>query len=318
VSDVQAASAETGDMKIVVTGGTGFLGQPLCRTLADDEHDVTVFTRGQPTGSSVRKDGLTLFGWSPDRDGGDWQKQIDGADAVINLAGEPIAARRWTEAHKARIRSSRMVVTQNIVRAIAAAAKPPAVLISGSAVGYYGARGDERITEDAPAGTDFLASVCQEWEDAARSAEQPGTRVALVRTGLVLERDGGALERMLPPFRFFGGGPLGSGRQYWPWIHRADWIGIVRWLLVAAHATGPFNATGPNPVTNREFSAALGRALKRPSWLPAPPFALRIALGEMADALLLSGQRAVPERPLRMGYRFQFERVDDALRSILT
>jgi uncharacterized protein (TIGR01777 family) len=304
-------------MKIIVTGGTGFLGRPLCRALVDDRHDVTVLTRRRPADSAAREDGVTWLGWAPGRAGGTWPQQIDGADAVVNLAGEPIAARRWTKAQKARIRSSRIAVTENVARAIAGAARPPAVLISGSAVGYYGARGDEPIAEDAPPGADFLAAVCREWEEAARAAERPATRVALVRTGLVLEADGGALERMLLPFRLFGGGPLGSGRQYWPWIHRADWIGMVRWLLATPAAAGPFNATAPNPVTNREFSAALGRAMKRPSWLPAPPVALRIALGEMADALLLSGQRAVPERALQMGYRFQFEKVDDALHAIL-
>lgn len=303
-------------MKIVVTGGTGFLGRPLCRTLAADGHDVVVLTRSQAEDSSARKDGLTWFGWVPERDGGAWRKLVDGADAVVNLAGEPIAAHRWTEAHKARIRTSRIVTTQHVVRAITAARKSPSVLISGSAVGYYGPRGDEWVTETSPPGDDFLARVCREWEDEARHAERSGTRVALVRTGLALERDGGALERMLLPFRLFGGGPLGSGRQFWPWIHRTDWIGLVRWLLATPTASGPFNATGPNPVTNREFSAALGRALGRPSWLPAPAFALRLALGEMADALLLNGQRAVPERALQMGYRFQFERVDEALRAI--
>ena len=304
-------------MKIVVTGGTGFLGAALCRALVGDGHQVTVLTRREPEDHATAKDGLTWFGWAPEHDRGAWPKQIDGADAVVNLAGESIAARRWTDTQKARIRSSRIAVTQSVARAIGSAAQRPAVFISGSAVGYYGPRGDEPITEGTPAGDDFLAAVCRDWEDAARRAETFGTRVALVRTGLVLERDGGALERMLLPFKLFGGGPLGSGRQYWPWIHRTDWIGLVRWLLATPAGSGAFNATAPNPVTNREFSAALGRALNRPSWLPAPAFALRLAMGEMADALLLGGQRAVPERAQQQGYRFQFEHVDHALQTIL-
>ena len=175
--------------------------------------------------------------------------------------------------------------------------------------------GDEIVTEDHPAGSDFLAQVCTEWEAEARRAATPRTRVALIRTGLVLDKHEGALPRMLLPFRFGAGGPLGSGRQYWPWIHRNDWVDLVRFVINTASASGPINATAPAPVTNAEFTKALGRALHRPAFMPAPAFALRLALGEMADALLLSGQRAIPARAEKLGYAFAFRQVDDALRA---
>ena len=235
--------------------------------------------------------------------------------AVVNLAGEPIAARRWSDGHKARILDSRLQVTRTIVNAIRDAASPPAVFISGSAVGYYGPLRDEIVTEDAPPGSDFLASVCAQWEaEAMRAAGR--ARVVCVRTGLALERDGGALPQMLPPFKFGVGGPVGSGRQYWPWIHRDDWIALVRWAIDTPSVTGPVNATAPSPITNAEFARALGRALHRPAFMPAPAFALRLLLGEMADALLLSGQRAVPAKAQRLGFTFRYSQLDDALRAI--
>jgi uncharacterized protein (TIGR01777 family) len=186
------------------------------------------------------------------------------------------------------------------------------VFVSGSAVGYYGPRGGEVVTEEAPAGSDFLADVCVRWEEeASRAANR--TRVVFVRTGLVLERDGGALAQMLPPFKLGVGGPLGSGRQFWPWIHRADWVALVRWAIDDASVEGAMNATAPTPETNADFTRALGRALRRPAFLPAPAFALRLMLGEMADALLLSGQRAVPSRAERGGFTFCYPRLGDAL-----
>ena len=196
-----------------------------------------------------------------------WAAELDGASAVVNLAGESIAARRWSAEHKRRILDSRINATHSLVGAIDAAASRPAVFISGSAVGYYGPLGDEIVTETTPAGSDFLARVCAQWEAEANRASSPQTRVVCIRTGLVLERDGGALPQMLPPFKLGAGGPVGSGRQYWPWIHRADWIGLVRWTLQTAAASGPINATAPNPVTNKEFARTLGRALHRPAFM---------------------------------------------------
>jgi uncharacterized protein (TIGR01777 family) len=297
-------------MKIVIAGGSGFLGPPLAGALASEGHEiVNLSRRAAPAGAGTRSRAVA---WTPDGSTGAWAAEIDGAGAVVNLAGESIAGKRWTAAQKRRILESRVQATRSLVTAILAAKLPPAVFVSGSAVGYYGPRGDENIPEDTPAGSDFLADVCVQWEAEAQRAK-PATRLVLMRTGLVLERDGGALPQMLPPFRFGAGGPVGSGRQYWPWIHRADWIALVQWALRTSTVTGPINGSAPNPVTNAEFARALGRAMHRPAFLPAPAFALKLLLGEMADALLLSGQRAVPERAERLGFTFRYRTVDEAL-----
>jgi uncharacterized protein (TIGR01777 family) len=254
--------------------------------------------------------------WTPNGESGPWASAIDGADAVVNLAGESIAAKRWTAAQKQRIRDSRVQATRSLAAAIRGCPNPPSVFVSGSAVGYYGPLADDVATEDTPPGSDFLARVCVAWEDEARRAATPRTRVTCIRTGLVLARDGGALPPMLPPFRFGVGGPVGSGRQYWPWIHRQDWVDVVRWAMRTPDSGAAINATAPNPVTNAEFARALGRAMHRPAFLPAPAFALRLLLGEMADALVLSGQRAVPRRAERGGFTFTYRTVDDALHAI--
>jgi hypothetical protein len=280
-------------MKIVVAGGTGFLGRPLAAALAADGHDVVARGRSGVAASD-----------------------IDGAGVVVNLAGESIAGRRWSASHKQRILDSRVQATRSLVSAIQAAAAPPPVFISGSAVGYYGPLGDAAVTEASPAGSDFLAQVCVQWEREALIAASDRTRVVCIRTGLVLEKDGGALPQMLPPFRFGAGGPVGSGRQCWPWIHRDDWIALVRWAITTPTVNGPINATAPSPVTNAEFARALGRAMHRPAFMPAPAFALRFLLGEMADGLLLSGQRAVPAKAQRLGFQFKYAKLDDALAAI--
>ena len=298
-------------MKIVIAGGTGFLGSPLTGRLTSEGHDVVVLSRRAGSASASR-----AVAWTPDGNAGPWLAELDGATAVVNLAGESIAGRRWSPAHKQEILDSRVRATRSLVAAIGHVSRPPSVFVSGSAVGYYGPCGDEAITEAAPAGRDFLARVCAAWEDEANRAAGPHTRVVCVRTGLVLERDGGALPQMLPPFRFGVGGPVGSGRQYWPWIHRADWIDLVLWSIETRGLTGPLNAVAPNPVTNAEFAAALGRALHRPAFMPAPAFVLRVMLGEMADALLLAGQRAVPEKAGALGFTFKHARLDDALAAI--
>ncbi len=296
-------------MKIVIAGGSGFLGGALRHDLLSAGHTVVTLSRGGADSSSGKE---STIRWSPDGQAGAWADAIDGADAVVNLSGESIAARRWSTAQKERIRDSRIRATRSIVAAIARASDRPKVLISGSASGYYGDRGAEELTESSTPGSDFLADVCVRWEAEARRAEELGVRVVTIRTGIVLDAREGALPQMLPPFRFFAGGPLGSGRQFMPWIHRADWVALVTWTI-ASSVSGPVNATAPEPATNREFSSALGRALGRPSWIPAPGFALRLILGEMADALLLSGQRAIPERATTFGFKFQFERLEDAL-----
>jgi uncharacterized protein (TIGR01777 family) len=302
-------------MHIVIAGGSGFLGTALTRALARDGHTVTILTR-RATAGFPDQPRVSHVSWDPNGRSGPWAGVLNDADAVVNLAGESIAAKRWSAAQKTKIRESRLHATRSLTTAIRAATRAPSALVSGSAVGYYGDRGDETITESSPPGHDFLAAVAQEWEAAAAEAAQV-TRVVLIRTGIVLDRHGGALPKMLPPFQMFVGGPLGSGRQYMPWIHKEDWLRLVTWATTHEGARGPLNATSPSPVTNAEFARALGRALKRPSLLPAPSFALRLALGEMADALLLSGQRALPVRATDLGFSFRYSNIDEALANVL-
>ncbi|HZI79251.1 MAG TPA: TIGR01777 family oxidoreductase [Vicinamibacterales bacterium] len=295
-------------MKVVVTGGTGFLGARLVNVLRDDGHEVAVLTRRAPRATGEVQ-------WSPGPTAGRWATAFEGAGAVVNLAGEPIAEGRWTAARKQSILSSRLEGTRGVVAALRAAGPPGAVLLSGSAVGYYGTHRDEPLDESSLPGSDFLATVCREWEAEALEASAHA-RVVLLRTGFVVARDGGALPRLALPFHFFAGGPLGSGRQVMSWIHRDDWVAMVRWALASTGVRGPLNLTAPAPVTNREMAAAVGRALHRPSFMPAPGFALRLALGEMADALILNGQRVLPKLAVAGGFRFRYSTLDEALAEI--
>lgn len=290
-------------MKVVVTGGTGFLGTPLVVYLRAAGNDVVVLTRRHAAPGQIT--------WSPDGTVGPLAKAIESADAVINLAGESIAGHRWTTAHKARIRDSRILATRSIVAAIHVAARKPATLVNASAVGYYGSRGDATLTEESSPGEDFLAMVCRAWEAEALAASDV-SRVILLRSAPVLERDGGVLPQIARPFRFFVGGPVGSGSQYWAWIHRHDWVAMVSWALETSHVSGPLNLAALAPVTNREFAQALGRVLKRPAFIPAPAFGLRLLLGEMADVLLFS-QRVVPAKADALGFRFQYPALEPAL-----
>jgi len=302
-------------MRVVIAGGSGFLGLPLAQRLSAEGHDVLILTRRSDF--MAGHGGVRAMAWTPHGEAGGWASEIDGAGAVVNLAGESIGAKRWTAGRKQRILESRLLATRSVVAAIRRAAVPPSVLVNGSAVGYYGPHGDEIVTEETRAGADFLAHVCVQWEAEAERASSDRTRVVCMRTGLVLETSGGALPQMLPPFRLGVGGPLGTGHQYWPWIHRDDWMALVRWTIQSPSVSGPVNATAPQPVTNQEFAAALGRAIRRPALLPMPAFALRLILGEMADGLLLSGQRAVPQRAERGGFTFRYAHVDEALQAVL-
>jgi hypothetical protein len=290
-------------MKVIVAGGTGFLGTPLVSQLRASGNEVSVLTRRSAEPGQIT--------WSPDGTLGPWAQAIDGADAVINLAGESIAGHRWTPAQKAQIRDSRIHATRSVVEAINAAARKPAVFLNASAVGYYGSRGDDMLTEESAPGDDFLATVCRDWEAEAFQAPH-ATRLVLLRTGLPLERSGGALPRIALPFRLFAGGSLGSGRQYWSWIHRDDWIAMTSWALRTSSVSGPLNLTAPTPVRNREFAATLGHVLRRPSFVPAPAFALRLLIGDMADALL-TGQRVIPAKAEGLGFHFQYAALEPAL-----
>ncbi len=297
----------------IITGGTGLIGRALAAELVAAGYEVVVLSRnpqrahGLPTGVQVEAwDGRTAQGW-----GG----LADGTYAIVNLAGENLAGGRWTAERRHRIRQSRLDAGQAVVEAVRAAKRKPAVVVQASGIGYYGPHGDEEVTEDFPPGEDFLGRLAVEWEASTAPVEGLGVRRVVIRTGVVLSREGGALPRLALPFRFFLGGPLGNGRQWVPWIHIADEVRAIRFLLENEEARGPYNLAAPNPVTNRELARALRQVLRRPSWLPVPAPALRLALGEMS-AVLLTGQRALPHRLLEADFRFQFPEISTALQNL--
>jgi len=300
--------------RVVITGGSGLIGSALARELGQAGRDVVVLSR-DPERLDVQPIGVRAVRWDG-RTAGGWRELADGAEAIVNLAGENIGAGRWTVERKERIRQSRLAAGAAVLDAIGAARRKPQVLVQASAVGYYGARGDELVTEETPPGNDFLAQTCVAWEASTAPVESLGVRRVVARTGVVLSRAGGALPRMVTPYRFFVGGPLGSGRQWLPWIHLADEVGAIRFLIETAEARGAFNLTAPAPLPNALFGRALGRVLRRPSLLPAPAFALRRLLGEMS-LVVLEGQRAVPERLLALRYPFQYPEAKPALENLL-
>jgi len=300
-------------MRVAVTGATGLIGRRLVARMQGRGDEVTVLSRS-PDRARESLGAVDAQPWDAVA-GPPPAEALAGRDAVVHLAGAPVA-QRWNERSKLAIRESREIGTRNLVAGLRAAEPRPSVLVSGSAVGYYGARGDERVDEAQAPADDFLARVVQAWERAAAAAVKLGVRVVLVRTGIVLDRSGGALKTMLPPFRAGIGGPIAGGAHYMPWIHIDDVVGIVLAALDGADWSGPVNASAPEPVTNREFSRALGRALRRPAVAPIPGFALRLRYGEMAE-IVTTGQRVVPARPLALGYRFAHPDLDDALRSAL-
>ena len=299
-------------MTVVVTGGTGFLGRRLVARLRQAGHEAVVLSRGRAP--ATLPSGTRIVPWQGEDTG--WEGVVEGAHAVVNLAGENVA-QRWTAAARKRIEASRVGSTRRLVGAIAAARRRPSVLVSSSAVGYYGARDDETLTEDSSPGDDFLARTIRAWEEAAMEAEGLGVRVVRIRTGFVLAGDGGALSKMLPAFRAFVGGPVGSGSQWLSWIHWEDLIEIFFFTLFGTGVSGPLNGTAPAPVRNRDFAAALGKALHRPALVPAPSMALKLLFGEMAT-MILTGQRVVPSRALALGFRFRFPEIGDALGDLFT
>jgi uncharacterized protein (TIGR01777 family) len=303
-------------MRIVITGGSGFIGRRLVARLLEQGDQVLVLTRRLEQARRIlgESPNLKLLPYDPYQPQA-WAAALEGYEGIVNLAGEPLASSRWTETKKKEIRRSRVETTQALVQALASLNQKPQVMISSSAVGYYGSHpAGEPLTETDPPAQDFLAEVCQAWEAAARSAEELGIRLAIVRTGIVLGPDGGALGQMLAPFQFFIGGTIGSGKQWLSWIHREDWVSLVCFLL--EQGSGVFNATAPNPVQMEEFCRTLGQVLGRPSWLPVPELALELLLGEAAQ-VVLTGQKVIPQAALQMGFTFQYPQLKEALRQIL-
>ena len=298
-------------MTIVLTGGTGLIGTHLIRDAAERGHELVVLTRDPGRVPA----GVRAVAWQP-LEGAAPAEALSGASAVIHLAGEPIAAGRWTAARRERIEASRWTGTANLVRGLAAAEPRPRVLLAGSAVGYYGDRGDEPLAEDAAPGSGYLAAVAERWEREAAAAEKLGIRVVYLRTGVVLAREGGALPRMARPFRAGAGGRLGHGRQWLPWVHVADVVGLIRLALTDDGLRGPLNLVAPGAATNAELTRALGRALRRPAFMIVPALALKLLFGGMSETLLAS-QRVVPAAAGRAGYQFRFPRLEQALADLL-
>ena len=297
-------------MKILITGGTGFIGKKLCRFLLDKNHKLTVLSRNPNKVPSLCGESVQAITKISQL------SSSDSFDAIINLAGEGIADTRWTETRKQILLDSRINTTKQLVAYIKRANKKPEVLISGSAVGYYGNQGSKKLNEKSTPREEFSHKLCAEWEAAALEAEQLSVRVCIIRTGLVIGNDGGFLQRLLLPFKLGLGGPMGDGKQWMSWIHRTDLIAIIGTLLESKTLQGFFNGTSPEPVTNAEFSQTLGKVLNRPAFLPVPAFVLKILLGEMAE-LLLGGQRVLPVQLEKAGFNFQFKALEQALRDVL-
>ncbi len=301
-------------MKILVTGSTGLVGTALVKALSREGHTMCRLVRPQSVASRGAKEGFHVA-WNPAA--GELGGAGVGADAVVNLAGASIAGGRWTKERKELLRTSRIDTTRALVNALAKMSALPRVLVSASAIGYYGDRGDELLTEESKAGTDFLAELAQEWEAEAGKAEALGIRVAFARFGIIVAKQGGALPKMMLPFKFGAGGKLGSGKQWMSWVTLEDVVGILKFALENSSLRGAVNVVAPQPLQNAEFTKVLAKAMHRPALFPAPAFALRLALGEMADALLLSSQRVAPQKLQQLGYLFLHLDLSAALASIL-
>jgi uncharacterized protein (TIGR01777 family) len=299
-------------MTIVIAGGSGFLGRALSERLRRAGHEIIVLTRraaGMPAIEGVR------YGeWDPDGSIGEWARLLDGVGAIVNLSGASIGDRRWSDERKEALRLSRTLSTRSLATAVRIANVKPTVFVQASGVGFYGADLSSReVDESFPPGSDFLGELAVAWEAEAHPVASLGTRLAIVRSGIVLARHGGALPQMAQPFRWFVGGPLGSGTQYISWIHLDDWTRLVAWVIDTPTVSGVINASSPAPATNAEFSRAIGNALGRPSWFPVPGFVLRLIVGEFAEAGLLKGQRAIPRRTQELGFHFEHPALGEAV-----
>jgi uncharacterized protein (TIGR01777 family) len=298
-------------MKAIITGATGFIGRALCRLLHKD-YEVIALSRDASRAAKSIGDVAKIVEWDG-RTTGSWFKEANGAFAIINLAGESIASGRWNESKKADILHSRLGSSKAVLEAIKQMDKKPKVVIQASAIGYYGPRQDEQLDENSTPGKGFLASVCRDVENSVEKIDQLGVRCVVIRSGIVLGRDGGAFVKLVKPFRFFLGGHLGSGRQWFSWIHLDDEVAAIKFLMENEKLKGAFNLTAPKPVTMGEFCKTLGKVLHRPAWLNVPAFAVRMALGRMADEMLLSGQKVLPKRLLNTDFDFKYTDVEQAL-----
>jgi uncharacterized protein (TIGR01777 family) len=305
-------------MRVFVTGGTGLIGTRLIKRLRARGEEVVLLTRRAAAVRDKFPD-CTIVEGDP-MIAGTWGDTLADCDAVINLAGENIFGKRWNDDFKKILMDSRVKTTDNVVQALAKnprrADGSPKILVNASAIGYYGPHGDEEIDETIPGGNDYLAQICVKWEESAKKAEALGVRTVLLRIGVVLDREGGAIAPMLTPFKLGMGGPVGSGKQWMAWIHYEDVLGLLLFALYSVGAAGPINATAPNPVTNKEFGKALGKALHRPTFMPLPGFAVRLRFGGVAE-VILNGQRVLPKKALALGYSFKFPTIDAALTDIL-
>lgn len=302
-------------MKIVILGGSGFIGRHLCHSLAEDAHSVTVLSRNAEKASTRLDPRVAAEKWDP-LEWGTLEKVIDGKDVIVNLAGEPIADSRWTESRKKALRDSRVHITHLMVNALSHVKQSPNVLINASGIGFYGPTSTTPVNEDTPAGRGFLAELCVDWEKEAARAERLGVRVVCLRIGMVLGHDGGALPKMILPFRLFAGGPILPATQPVSWIHWKDLVSLIRFILDHDRIAGPINAVSPEPVTMKAFCQALGESLNRPSWVPVPGFLLKIGLGEMAT-LMTTGQAVEPGVAKKFGFTFSYPTLGPALQSVV-
>jgi uncharacterized protein (TIGR01777 family) len=306
-------------MRVVVAGGTGLIGRRLVAALVERGDEVSLLARSSRSARTANLPAAVRLVEADVTTAGPWQASLSECDAVVNLVGENVFTHAWTDDYKRRLRSSRVDSTQRIAEALAQAPRRPdgseRVWVNGSAIGYYGERGETECTEATPAGDDFLAKLCIDWEAATTPAAEAGVRVVLMRTGVVLDRAGGALPKLDFPIKLFLGGPIGPGTQWTSWIHHADMVGLILFALDQTSLAGPVNATAPHPARNRQLVAEIGRVLRRPIWLPAPSFALRLLLGERAKVVLAS-QRVLPSRALTQGYRFRFPELGPAIEDL--